>query len=94
MVNLVPRAVGPTGGSRYCTSENGGATKYGYYRPGPATSYCAGTPANGGVAIAPGTISKGFVYNRLTTWISYACFEGCAATDPSASSPAYVISGP
>jgi hypothetical protein len=78
-------AVLPPGGFRYCSGENGGATKKCYYRSGPPAAYCAGTPANGGVEVAPGTYttpqisSVGFV-------ISYACFEGCLTTDPSSSS--------
>jgi hypothetical protein len=77
----------PAGGFRYCVQPNGVGAKTCFIRPGPATTYCAGTPANGGVPIAPGTIATG-TYNAgpNSKWLSYACFEGCAVTDPSSSS--------
>jgi hypothetical protein len=84
----------PTGGFRYCTSPGGAGAKKCWVRPGPQTTWCAGTPANGGVPIAPGTVIV--QPSRSATvgsqWISYACFEGCAATDPSSSSVGVVIS--
>jgi hypothetical protein len=83
----------PAGGFRYCTNPNGSGTKYCYFRPGPPTSFCAGTPANGNVPIAPSTLYT--PHNAYTApSVSYACFEGCAATDPSVSSGETVYSNP
>lgn len=78
----------PTGGSRYCTSADNSGGKSCFYRPGTQASLCAGSPANGGVAVAPGTFVTGPSPGATTSqfWISYACFEGCTASDPSASS--------
>lgn len=85
----------PTGGARYCTAPDGVGTKKCFYRPGSATSYCAGSPALGGAAMTAD--SSGYVWLDKTVsaasntrWISYACFEGCAATDPSSSSTVVV----
>lgn len=79
----------PTGGARYCTAPNGGSSKVCAWRPGTATAYCAGSPAGGGVAVSPGTFATDlFSAGFHQKWISYACFEGCAATDPSSSSAA------
>jgi hypothetical protein len=82
--NSAPSSL-PTGGFRYCTNPNGSGTKYCYYRPGTAVSKCVGTPANGGTPIAPGTYQTPG-WHGTGTFLSYACFEGCVATDPSASS--------
>lgn len=78
----------PSGGSRYCTAPNGTGTKYCFHRPGPATSFCAGSPAlSGNPAVAPGYYSVALDDPTPSeTWISYGCFEGCSATDPSSSS--------
>lgn len=81
----------PTGGFRYCTNLNGTGTKYCAVRNGPPTEYCAGTPALGGARVAPGTYQTAMLetgYGR--PHLSYGCFEGCAATDPSSSSTAKV----
>jgi hypothetical protein len=81
------------GGFRYCTSPNLTGQKYCYVRNGSAASWCGGTPANGA------QISAGTVYSpAVNVWfgdnlISYACFEGCVATDPSSSSTSTVVSG-
>lgn len=86
----------PSGGARYCTAPNGTGQKYCYYRPGSATTYCAGSPALGGTAVAPGAYSKAglrFTANwQGATVISYGCFEGCTATDPSSSSTSTLLS--
>ena len=77
----------PTGGYRYCTGANGSSSKYCAFRPGSQTDYCAGTPANGGVAIPAGTYSTDWhTVAGVNRYLSYACFEGCTATDPSSSS--------
>jgi hypothetical protein len=77
----------PSGGFRYCTAANGTGQKYCYYRPGPATTWCAGTPAMAGAPpVAPGYYGLQFNPPGGTKWISYGCFEGCAVTDPSSSS--------
>jgi hypothetical protein len=79
----------PSGGFKYCTAPNGTGQKLCFIRPGSQTSFCAGTPANGGVPIPAQTLSK-TVNTNLNGggyWISYGCFEGCSATDPSSSSP-------
>jgi hypothetical protein len=76
----------PAGGFRYCTNVDGVGQKYCFYRGGPASTHCAGTPAHG-APIAPGTYaSPSATLNYGTTAISYACFEGCTVTDPSVSS--------
>lgn len=80
----------PTGGARYCTAPNGVGTKYCYVRNGTQGALCAGSPALGGAAVAPGTYYTPSV-SQAGTYISYACFEGCAATDPSASSSTLAI---
>lgn len=80
----------PTGGAKYCTAPNGTGQKVCAVRAGSQTSYCAGSPALGGTAVAPGTYSTPHQpAESLTSYISYACFEGCAATDPSSSSAVY-----
>jgi hypothetical protein len=81
----------PSGGFRYCAAPEGVGQKRCYYRAGSQAAYCAGTPANGGVPISPGYIEKSVPTAAIVTWMSYACFEGCAATDPSASSDNLVI---
>lgn len=77
----------PSGGFRYCTNPDNSGQKYCAFRPGSPTAFCAGTPAQGGVVVAPGTyttprrtVSPGVDY------VSYACFEGCATSDPAVSS--------
>jgi hypothetical protein len=82
--NSAPSSL-PAGGFRYCVAPNNVGQKYCFYRPGSPASYCAGSPAQAGnPPIAPGTY-----YTPSTAgsgcWISYACFEGCATTDPSSS---------
>jgi hypothetical protein len=78
----------PSGGYRYCVAPNGAGTKYCSYRPGSQAGWCAGTPALGTpmgavnlsvVAVSPGGIPA-------DRWLSYACFAGCTASDPSSSS--------
>lgn len=76
----------PTGGFRYCTAPNGVGQKTCFERSGPPSTYCAGTPANGGAAVSAGTYYTPSVPASTGIWISYACFEGCASTDPSSSS--------
>lgn len=77
----------PTGGARYCTAPNGTGQKYCFFRPGSQTSFCAGSPAQGGAAIAADTL-----YTPLRALsqsgvevLSYACFGGCSVYDPSSS---------
>jgi hypothetical protein len=84
----------PAGGFRYCVAPNGTGTKKCFYRPGPPAQYCTGTPAMAGnPPIAPGTFyTPSTSYTGL--WISYACFEGCAATDPSSSSAMLLFGEP
>jgi hypothetical protein len=82
----------PAGGFRYCTAPEGIGQKYCYFRPGPPSTFCAGTPANGGVPIAPAYLETPSMYSpNSRKWISYACFEGCAVTDPSSSSQHNIV---
>jgi hypothetical protein len=78
----------PAGGFTYCAAPNNTGQKYCAYRRGPASTWCTGTPAlAGNPPIAPGYRETGWlsVYTSRK-YISYACFEGCSATDPSVSS--------
>lgn len=78
-----------TGGNRYCTQADGSGSgqKYCFVRPGTQTQYCGGSPALSGQAIAPGTVTTPWVGTTTNSyWLTYACFEGCSATDPSSSS--------
>jgi hypothetical protein len=76
----------PTGGFRYCTASAGSTIKRCYFRPGPPTTHCVGTPANGGQPIASGFYNTPGGPEREGAYISYACFEGCTASDPAISS--------
>jgi hypothetical protein len=76
----------PTGGFRYCTGANGGP-KYCAFRPGTQGDLCGGSPGLGGVAVAPGYYESGWYFSSGNAqFLSYACFEGCSASDPSSSS--------
>jgi hypothetical protein len=83
----------PAGGFRYCVAPDGVGAKKCYVRPGPASSYCVGTPAlAGSPPIAPGSYTTPTTYTAVVgKWISYGCFEGCSATDPSSSSLAHIV---
>jgi hypothetical protein len=83
----------PTGGFKYCTNINNVGQKYCFVRQGAQTSYCAGSPANGGLPIGNGTYTTGPIFQAPNSWISYACVNGCATTDPSVSSYAGATSG-
>lgn len=75
----------PTGGARYCALPDGETQSQCYYREGPQQGWCAGSPALGGTAVAPGTYET--PVQSTSYWhVSYACFEGCTATDPAVSS--------
>jgi hypothetical protein len=78
----------PSGGFRYCTSPNNSGQKYCYFRPGPATTFCAGTPQDNQFHPPGNYITWGAapVQRPAAQYISYACFEGCTASDPSSSS--------
>lgn len=77
----------PAGGARYCTGANGSSTKYCAFRPGYASDFCAGSPAHGGAAVSPGHQDSPWqTVGGVAQYLSYACFEGCSATDPSSSS--------
>jgi hypothetical protein len=78
----------PAGGFRYCTAPNNVGQKVCAFRPGPASSWCEGTPAlAGNPPVAPGLFDTGYKLVPVATqFITYACFEGCAASDPSSSS--------
>lgn len=84
-----------SGGSRYCTNPNNSGQKYCALRLGAATAWCAGSPAQGGVAVAPGTYTTPAqqITDTVTHWVSYACFNGCSGStaDPSVSSTETVI---
>jgi hypothetical protein len=87
----------PPGGSRYCTSPDGVGPKTCFYRPGPGSTYCAGTPATGSPIQLDGS---GYAFPITvppaplgSIWIAYGCFEGCGATDPSSSSSTTVLTG-
>jgi hypothetical protein len=84
----------PAGGFRYCTNPGGSGQKYCAYRPGSQTALCAGTPANGGIPINPGALTTANVGIPIesTSYVSYACFEGCAVSDPSVSSAGRSVS--
>jgi hypothetical protein len=79
------------GGYRYCTAPNGSGQKYCALRDGDQSVYCGGSPSYADHhAIAPGTYYAPYhEAESLTSYISYACFEGCSATDPSSSSARY-----
>jgi hypothetical protein len=83
----------PAGGFRYCTQAEGATGKRCYYRPGTQAGYCAGTPALGGVPVAPGTYTTPTASGAggEPAFLSYACFEGCAVTDPAISSTEVVV---
>jgi hypothetical protein len=78
----------PPGGFVYCTKPDGAAQKYCAFRPGAPSTWCAGTPALGGnPPIASGSYTtprRGALSG--VDYVSYACFEGCSASDPSVSS--------
>lgn len=77
----------PPGGFRYCTAPEGSGQKYCAIRPGSPSNYCAGTPALGGASVSPGSFSTpAYTVLNGKQYLSYGCFEGCAATDASASS--------
>jgi hypothetical protein len=78
----------PPGGFRYCTNIDNQGQKYCAFRPGSQTSFCAGTPAiAGNPPISPGYYATPRRYVNPNAWyVSYACFEGCAVSDPSVSS--------
>jgi hypothetical protein len=84
----------PAGGFRYCVAPDGVGAKKCYFRPGPASSYCAGTPAlPGNPPVAPGNYATPTITTGVQgKWISYGCFEGCSATDPSSSSLGHIVS--
>lgn len=84
----------PAGGARYCAQPDGETTKKCYYRPGASTVYCAGSPAQSGAAVAPGAYGVRIMGADRDRWITYACFEGCATTDPATSSASFLISLP
>jgi hypothetical protein len=91
--NSAPASL-PAGGFRYCVGPNGSSNKSCFYRPGPATTYCRGTPANGGIPIAPTTLGVTVSYApNFSRWTMYGCFEGCTATDPSSSTVAQTVNG-
>lgn len=77
--------VKPTGGNYYCP-DLGGIRRCAV-RPGTQAAWCAGSPALGGALVGAGTYTT--TNNRVvaqTPYISYACFSGCAVSDPSVSS--------
>lgn len=76
----------PAGGFRYCAAPQNTGQKYCFFRPGPPTTYCAGTPAQNLQPVSPGAKSTPIVVSGKGMFVSYACFEGCSATDPSTSS--------
>jgi hypothetical protein len=79
----------PPGGFRYCAAARQGDERSCFYRPGSAADFCAGTPADPGRnPIAPGTYdTPAWTTSSAATWISYACFEGCAVVEPAVSKP-------
>jgi hypothetical protein len=76
------------GGYRYCAQAQGTAGKVCMVRPGAASTYCAGTPANG-VRIGNGTYSSPEALAGLGSmageWVSYGCYAGCVGTEPTVS---------
>jgi hypothetical protein len=85
----------PPGGHRYCTWDNGAGTgqKYCFFRQGPQSTFCGGSPALGGSPpppVAPGTLQTPWFTpgggQQDRTFISYGCFEACLNIDPSSSS--------
>jgi hypothetical protein len=83
----------PSGGNfYYCADPYSTGNKQCYVRPGSQTAYCGGSPAlPGNAPIAPATIyTPQFTASYGNYWVSYACFEGCATTDPSTSSIGYI----
>lgn len=75
----------PSGGFRYCANVSG--YKRCGFRPGSPQNFCAGTPAMGGASVPPGFYSAPRrTVPDYTDHVSYACFAGCATSDPSVSS--------
>jgi hypothetical protein len=85
----------PPGGFRYCAAPGHGDDKSCFYRPGSPPNFCAGTPADPDRnPIAPGIYkTPAWTTSSSATWISYACFEGCAVVEPSVSRPR-TVKGP
>jgi hypothetical protein len=84
-------AVGvPAGGFRYCSNPNNSGQKYCMVRPGSQSTYCAGSPANGGVPVGNGTYATPWQIQPTThQYVSYACLNGCTTSDPSVSSATF-----
>lgn len=82
----------PKWGSVYCAALGGDGPKVCAVRPGRQQDWCAGSPAiTGNPAVGPGSYATPVYPASSESWyISYACFEGCTATDPSVSSYAAV----
>jgi hypothetical protein len=82
----------PPGGFMYCAQIDGSGTKQCLVRPGSQAAYCAGTPVTGS-PLTPSTVTTPAILvpsGTVQSWISYACFAACSATDPSVSSSASV----
>jgi hypothetical protein len=78
---------GIPGNALYCTNIDNAGQKYCFVRQGSQASSCAGTPANGNVPIGNGSYTTPLQgASWASTWISYACVNGCITTDPSVSS--------
>jgi hypothetical protein len=75
----------PAGGARYCVAPRHSATRICHFRPGAAKTYCAGSPAIGFAAIAPGAHRLEITAPAGTRWLAMVCFEGCARIPPLAS---------
>lgn len=73
------------GGARYCVAPRHSATRICHFRPGAAETYCAGSPAVGFTAIAPGAHRLDITAPAGTRWLALVCFEGCAEIPPLAS---------
>lgn len=84
----------PSGGARYCAKAENETVKRCWFRASNALS-CAGSPAtHAPVDLTPPAVATTLAtpykisYDTSIKFISYACFEGCLASDPAISSAA------
>lgn len=70
----------PAGARPYCLDASPQSACH--FRPGGPQTYCAGSPALGLSAIAPGTYQVEVAAPAGSEWRAVACFEGCVALPP------------
>ena len=64
----------PLGGFRYCVAAKSVGRKNCWIKPGPNAKFCAGSPANGGIPVAPGTYLNGAFFQNNSTNLSGTSF--------------------